>query len=467
MLSFRQYSGLYTDYYELTMAQGYFLSGMKETPVVFDYFFRKCPFDSGYVVFSGLQEVLGMLHKISFNGEEINYLSGCGFDKRFLSWLKEFRFKGDLFSVKEGELVFPYEPCIRVEGNIIECQLAETLLLNIINFESLIATKATRIKRAAGDRLLMDFGLRRAQGLGGLQASRATIAGGFNKTSNVLSAFQNKLEPSGTMAHSWIQSFEDEYRAFRAYADFFPENCVLLVDTYDTLKSGVPNAIKVGHEMEKKGLKLTGIRLDSGDLSYLSKKARKMLDDAGLEYVQIIVSNQLDEYVISSLMEQSAPVDGFGVGTAVATGKGSGALDGVYKLSMINHTPTLKRSENPAKATFPGKKTLYRYTDVDEIFQADAVALEDEEVIELIHHPFEAGKQLNISNFKQEKLTHKVMEHGKILIEEKTAGMVADYLKSRLMQLPDEYTRLLNPHLYKVGISPGLLRLRNRLIDLQ
>jgi len=459
MFLLNQYTGLYTDYYEMTMAQGYFLNGMKDTPVVFDYFFRKCPYEGSYVVFSGLQEMLETLTSFSFSGEVIDYLAGFGFNNRFLDWLKDFRFSADIFSVTEGEVVFPYEPCIRIEGNIIECQLVETLVLNLINFESLIATKAARIKLVAGNRQLMDFGLRRAQGLGGLQASRAAVAGGFNRTSNLLSAFQNGLEPSGTMAHSWVQAFEDEYTAFRVYADLYPESCVLLVDTIDTLKSGLPNAIKVAMEMKARGVKLVGIRLDSGDLSYLSKKARAMLDDAGLQYVQIIASNQLDEYVIKSLTEQSAPIDGFGIGTAIASGKDSGALDGVYKLSMINNSPTYKRSENPTKTTFPGKKVLYRYADQNGLFQADAVALEGEEVIERIVHPFEAGKQLLTGNFQQEKLLHKVMGHGKILIEKRAVGEVAEYLQSRIMHLPGEHTRLLNPHIYKVGISPALYKL--------
>jgi nicotinate phosphoribosyltransferase len=463
MLPLSQYTGLYTDYYELTMAQGYFLNGMKDTPVVFDYFFRKCPYEGSYVVFSGLQEMLETLTAFSFGGEAIQYLAVHGFDHRFLDWLKNFRFTADVFSVMEGELVFPYEPCIRIEGNIIECQLVETLLLNVINFESLIATKAARIKRVAGNRQLMDFGFRRAQGLGGIQASRAAVAGGFNRTSNLLSAFQHGLEPSGTMAHSWIQAFEDEYTAFRVYADLYPESCVFLVDTYDTLKSGLPNAIKVALEMKARGVKLLGIRLDSGDLSYLSKKARRMLDDAGLQYVQIIVSNQLDEYVIKSLLEQSAPIDGFGIGTAIASGKDSGALDGVYKLSMINDSPTFKRSENPTKTTFPGKKVIYRYADQNGLFQADAVALESEGAIERILHPFETGKQLLTGNYQREELIHKVMEHGKIIIEKRAAVEAAEYLQSRIKQLPGEHTRLLNPHIYKVGISPGLYKLINEM----
>ncbi len=338
--------GLYTDHYELAMAQGYYQSGNQDTLAVFDYFFRNNPFQGGYVVFAGLAELFDILGYYHFNRDDCRYLKQLGFDDKFVSYLQDFHFEADIYAPEEGEIVFPYEPCVRVEGNIIETQLIETLLLNILNFESLIVTKAARIKQVAGDRMLIDFGLRRAHGFGGIQASRAAVTGGFDKTSNVYSAYQFGLELTGTMAHSWVQSFKNELTAFRTYAEKFPENCILLVDTYDTLYSGIPNAIKVGLEMKKQGKKLLGIRLDSGDLAFLSKQARLMLDKAGLEYVLIAASNQLDEYVIKSLIEQSAPIDAFGVGTALATGKGDGSLDGVYKLCMINQNPTLKVSES-------------------------------------------------------------------------------------------------------------------------
>lgn len=461
----QQHVGLYTDHYELTMAQGYYLSGMAEVPAVFDYFFRKPPYGGSYAVFSGLGELLKLLQNFRFNEEDLTYLSGLGFDQKFLEWLESFRFRGTVTAMKEGEVVFPYEPSIRIEGSIIETQLVETLVLNMINFESLIATKAARIREVAGERALIDFGLRRAHGYGGIQASRAAVVGGFGQTSNVFSAYRYGLESTGTMAHSWIQSFDNELKAFREYAKHFPDACILLVDTYDTLNSGIPNAIRVGLEMEKRGENLAGIRLDSGDLSYLSKKARKMLDMAGLKGVKIFASNQLDEHVVASLLEQKAPIDGFGVGTALVTGKGAGALDGVYKLSMVNGKPTLKLSENRAKTTLPGKKTVYRYLDEKGIFQADAIALEGESGFTSIHHPTEAGKEKNIAKYTAEKLTHQVMENGNLIAAPQTPKDIAAYSRSRLQQLSAEHKRLLFPHLYTTGITTGLLRLRDRLVQ--
>jgi nicotinate phosphoribosyltransferase len=456
-------TGLYTDHYELAMAQGYFQSGMRDIPAVFDYFFRNNPYEGGYVVFSGLEDLLDTLETYRFDRADCDHLEHIGFDREFTGFLKDFRFKADVYAVREGEVVFPYQPCVRVEGKIIETQLIETLLLNILNFESLIATKAARIRQAAGDRMLMDFGLRRAQGLGGIHASRAAIAGGFDKTSNVYSAFHFGLESTGTMAHSWVQSFEDEYTAFRTFASIFPENCILLADTYDTLKSGLPNAIKVGKEMERTGKKLFGIRLDSGDLAYLSKKGREMLDNEGLDYVKIVASNQLDEYVIKSLMEQSAPIDAFGVGTALVTGMGAGALDGVYKLCQINGKPSLKISDNITKITLPGKKSIYRFCDNDGMFTADGIALDDEADFDIIHHPFETAKSSNMSGCRKEQLIHKVMQKGSKISGAKSPGEVSEYAQSRLKFLPEEGKRFMNPHIYKVGISRQLLELRQKL----
>jgi len=458
-----QHTGLYTDHYELTMAQGYFKNGMKDTPAIFDYFFRKNPYDGGFVIFAGLEELLDLLQNFRFNGAACSYLSSIGFDSDFVSYLKKFRFHADLYSVEEGEVVFPDEPCLRVEGNIIETQLIETMLLNVLNFNSLIATKAARIRQVAGDSLVVDFGLRRAQGYGGIQASRAAVLGGVDQTSNVFSAFHFGLESSGTMAHSWVQSFDEELDAFRTYSEIFPDHCILLVDTYDSLKSGIPNAIKVGLELEERGKKLLGIRLDSGDLAYLSKKAREMLDWAGLEYVHIIASNQLDEYVIESLKKQSAPIDAFGVGTALTTGKGAGALDGVYKISMVNGKPTLKVSENVKKSNLPGKKSIFRFMDDQGKFMADGIALDEEKGFDTIHHPYEQGKSRDISEFRREKLTKKVMEKGNALGAKKTPGAIAERVRSRLDNLPSEHRRFMNPHIYSVGISRSLLELREKL----
>ncbi|HEX9828819.1 MAG TPA: nicotinate phosphoribosyltransferase, partial [Bacteroidota bacterium] len=351
-----KHTGLYTDFYQLTMAQGYFLSGKSDTRAAFDYFFRENPFEGGYVLFAGLSDLLDTLQQFRFEKDDIEYLASVGLQRPFLHYLETFQFRGTIYSVREGEAVFPLEPIVRVEGNIIETQVIETLLLNVLNFESLIATKASRIKHAAGSRRVIDFGLRRAQGLGGIHASKAAIIGGVEATSNVYAAFQWGLEVTGTQGHSWIQSFDDELSAFRKFAEFFPERCVLLVDTYNTLRSGLPNAILVAKELEQRGNHLLAIRLDSGDLAYLAKHARAMLDAAGLQNVKIVVSNQLDEYVIRSIVQQGAPIDMFGVGTHLATGRTSPALDGVYKLSVYDSKPRLKFSENFTKTTLPGLK---------------------------------------------------------------------------------------------------------------
>src|SRR5690606_13632406 len=310
------FTATYTDQYQLAMAQVYFQNGHKETPAVFDYYFRKLPFNNGYAIFAGLEDLLEILEGLRFSDSDLDYLRSKAFPDDFLEYLSNFRFRGNIFSAKEGDIVFPVRPVLQVEATMIEAQLIETLLLNLLNFQTLIATKASRIRLVAGDRKLFDFGLRRAQGPGGYYASRAAIVGGFNGTSNVSAGKDFDILASGTMAHSFIQSYEDELSAFRAFAKGRPNDCVLLVDSYDTLKSGVPNAIKVGKEMEAEGQRLGGIRLDSGDLAYLARQSRNMLDDAGLHYVNIAASNQLDEFVIKSLLEQQAPIDTFGVGTS-------------------------------------------------------------------------------------------------------------------------------------------------------
>src|SRR5579859_839997 len=360
-----QHSGLYTDLYELTMGQGYFLSGMAETPAGFDYFFRETPFKGGYVLFAGLNNLLEALEELSFGEDDLKYLKDLGFQAPFLEYLRKFKFKGRLYSVREGEVIFPLEPVVRVEGTLFETQFIETLLLNFLNFESLIATKASRMVLAARGRRVVDFGLRRAQGLAGTQASRAAVIGGVDATSNVFASLLFSLAPSGTQAHSWIQSFPDELTAFRRYAEIYPDNCIFLADTYNTLKSGIPNAITVAKELEQKGKKLIGVRLDSGDLAYLSKRSREMLDLAGLHYVKIVASNQLDEHIVKSLLDQGAPINSFGIGTNLVTGQDSPALDGVYKLSLLDGNPRLKISENVSKTSLPGLKKVVRYTDKD------------------------------------------------------------------------------------------------------
>ncbi|MGB9663407.1 MAG: nicotinate phosphoribosyltransferase [Ignavibacteria bacterium] len=456
--------GLYLDYYELTMAQGYFLSGRHNLRANFDYFFRNNPFNSGYTIFAGLSDLLELIQIFRFGTEAIDFLKSKGFRDEFLDYLKEFRFSGHIFSAKEGEIVFPYEPIIRVEGNIIETQVIESLLLNVINFESLIATKARRIRFAAKEKIVSDFGLRRAQGLASLFGSRAAVIGGVNSTSNVLAAFNYDIIPAGTQAHSWIQSFGDELEAFRKFAEFYPDNCILLVDTFDTLRSGIPNAIKVAKELEEKGKKLKAIRLDSGDLAYFSKRARKMLDEAGLDYVKIVASNQLDEYLIKSLNEQNAPIDFFGVGTNLITGQKDAALDGVYKISQIENQPTIKLSEDISKVTLPGIKKIYRYFNGEGKFYADCIALNDEDEIELMIHPFDIYKKCNLKNLKCEEILEQVLKDGEIILKKKSVNEIASYVEFRFSQLPDEHKRFEFPHIYKVGVSPKLLELRDNLI---
>lgn len=459
------HNGFYVDLYELTMAQGYFFAGKQDEPAAFDYFFRGNPFDGGYVIFAGLSDLLRSLEHFTFGSDDIDYLRNQGFKEPFLEYLSAFQFKGTIDSVREGEVVFPVEPVLRVEGNIIECQLIETILLNYLNFESLVATKASRIRRVAGDRPISDFGLRRAQGLGGLQASRAAIIGGVNATSNVLAGFTYQAKITGTLAHSWVQSFGDELTAFRQYAEVFPENTVLLVDTYDTLNQGVPNAIQVGHELQEKGYRLQAIRLDSGDLAFLSKKARKMLDQAGLHETKILASNQLDEYVIRSLLEQGAPIDGFGVGTELITGKKTAALDGVYKLSMNQQEPKLKLSDTFEKISLPGVKKIFRYFDHTGLFYADCIALEDEENPEVIHHPYEINKKCDIQGLQKEPLFERVLENGRMVRAEKTTADIQAFAKKRLAQLPVEHQRFEMPHIYKVGLSDRLNNMRNKLVE--
>jgi nicotinate phosphoribosyltransferase len=456
--------GLFTDKYELSMAQAYFKGGRLQSKATFDYFFRNLPFGNGFLVYAGLQDFLQLLQDFTFSDEALAFLQEDHFDPDFLEYLRDFRFRGTIYSMREGEIVFPYEPLLRVEGTLIETQIIETLLLNILNFESLIATKAARVRLAAGDRAVSDFGLRRAHGLGGLHASRAAVIGGCDSTSNVLAAFRYGIKPVGTIAHSFIQSFPDEITAFREYARFNPDSCFLLVDTYNTLESGIPNAITVAKELERNGHKLVGIRIDSGDLAYLSKKARKMLDEAGLDYVKISVSNQLDERVIKSLIEQGAPIDLFGVGTRLITGQPDSALDGVYKMSLIDGEPRMKISDSLSKTTLPGLKKVYRYSNGEGGFLADAIVLEKEKEIEYIYHPYEKEKHFRVAKYRKEELFHKVMENGEIIMPFLSVAEIAQFVRERLALLPPEHKRFEYPHIYKVGISKKLLRLRDSIV---
>jgi nicotinate phosphoribosyltransferase len=460
------YTGTYTDHYQLTMSQVYFLKGQRKSKAVFDYFFRDLPFDGGYAVFTGLEDLLNVLQMLRFDKKDLEFLEEKGFQPEFIRYLKNFRFTGDIYSLQEGDLIFPILPVLQVDANIIEAQIIETILLNILNFQTLIATKASRMRQAAEGRKLIDFGLRRAQGAGGYSASRAAFIGGFDATSNVRAGRDYNIPVSGTMAHSYIESYDDELTAFDHFAEQQSDNCVLLVDTYDTLKSGLPNAILTAKKMEEKGHRLDGIRLDSGDLAYLSKRSREMLDNSGLQYVKIAVSNQLDEYIIKSLLDQHAPIDVFGVGTSLITGSPDASLDGVYKLAFANDRPRIKLSENVSKITLPHRKQIFRILDKDGKFiGADAISLYDESDLEIMHHPLYPLKSLSLKQYMKEPLLRKVMESGVRLYQPKPLGEIAQYSRNRLKNLPQEYKRFNYPHIYKVGISDKLRNERDRLIE--
>jgi nicotinate phosphoribosyltransferase len=460
------FTASYTDKYQLTMSQVYFLKGHKGMKAVFDYFFRKLPFNGGYAVFAGLDDLLNSLSSLRFDKQDLEYLKELGFHHDFISYLKDFRFSGNVYSSEEGDTVFPVRPVLQIEADIIEAQIIETILLNILNFQTLIATKASRMYHAAENKLLIDFGLRRAQGPGGYYASRAAFIGGFAATSNVRAGRDYGIPVSGTMAHSFVESYDDELSAFMHFAEVQPDDCVLVVDTYDTLRSGLPNSIRVAKALEEKGQRLAGIRLDSGDLAYLAKESRKILDSHNLGYVKIAVSNQLDEYIIKSLIEQHAPIDVFGVGTSLVTGHPDAALDGVYKLSLANGKPRIKLSENISKITLPHRKQVFRISDhYDNFIGADAVTLADEQDVEIMYHPLYPLKTLNLAGYKKEPLLRKVMENGERIISPSTIQEIAAFSIGRMQKLPVEYKRFDNPHIYKVGISKKLEDERNRLIN--
>lgn len=461
------FTGSYTDLYQLTMSQVYFLKGHENHIAVFDYFFRKLPFSGGYAVFAGLGDLLEILENLRFDDQDIDFLREQGLYPKFLNYLEDFRFRGNVYSAPEGNPVFPALPVVSVEADLIEAQIIESLLLNILNFQTLVATKASRMRQAAGKLKLMDFGLRRAQASGAYYAARAAVIGGFDSTSNVRAGRDYDIPVSGTMAHSFVQSYDDELTAFRDFAEGRPDDCVLLVDTYDTLNSGLPNAIIVGKEMESGGHRLKGIRLDSGDLTYLAKKSRQMLDDAGLKYVKIAVSNQIDEYVIRSLMEQQAPIDLFGIGTSLVTGRPDAALDGVYKMSFANNKMRIKLSESTEKITLPGKKQVFRVQDEEGNFLgADAAAFADEVKVEKMHHTFDPLKSLPVGEFRQEPQLHLVMQNGRRLSTPLPLNEIRQFSRKCLNRLPGEYKRFDNPHIYKVGISTRLKQERDQLIEM-
>ncbi|MFZ4857303.1 MAG: nicotinate phosphoribosyltransferase [Desulfuromonadaceae bacterium] len=466
------YSSLLTDLYQLTMLAGYFDKEMAEKKAVFDLYFRINPFEGACAVFAGLDPVLDFLEKLHFSEEELIFLTGLNmFKPRFIDYLRDFRFRGRVTAPPEGTVVFANEPLLTVEGALAEVQFVETALLNIINFQTLVATKAARICHAANGAEVSEFGLRRAQGPdGGLSASRAACIGGCTGTSNVLAGKLFGLPVRGTQSHSWVQAFSDELSAFRAYAETFPDSVILLVDTYDTLRSGVPNAITVARELRGRGHELRGIRIDSGDLAYLSREARRMLNDAGFSNVRIVVSNDMDEFVIESVRSDGGLVDVYGIGTRLVTcaGAGGGALGGVYKLVEIEGNPTLKVTGDVAKSTLPGKKQIFRFVEPGGGFIQDVVCLHNE-VIKGGDTVFDPANPLRYTKLPPDsritELHGAVMADGQRLAPGEPIGDMAARCSAELSRLPRGCLRLINPHRYKVSISDRLNCLRKDLID--
>jgi nicotinate phosphoribosyltransferase len=470
-------SALLTDLYQLTMTYGYFREGKAEQPVVFDLFFRKLPPGSGYAIVAGLEQVAEYLQGLRFSEKNLDYLAGLNlFDMKFIDYLRDFRFTGDLWAIPEGTPVFPQEPLIRVCAPIAQAQIIETALLNMVNFQTLIATKACRINQAAKGDTVMEFGLRRAHGPdAGVYGARAAIIGGCASTSNVRAGELFGVPVSGTMAHSWVQSFSNELEAFRAYAGAFPQGCLLLVDTYNVLRSGVPNAIKVGVELRKQGHELKGIRIDSGDLTYLSRKAREMLDEAGFPDAIIVASNDLDEETIQDIKTQGAPINSWGVGTALITSRDYPALGGVYKLAAVQEKtgewiPKLKISENSEKITTPGLKQVVRFFDKDSgMTMADVIALEEEDFEGLeyltIFHPLETWKRKTLKNFTCKKLLVPVFEEGKIVYQFPNVEQIRTYSQAEQDRFWEEHKRLKFPQKYIVDLSTKLWQLRTKLLE--
>ncbi|MEY8523791.1 nicotinate phosphoribosyltransferase [bacterium 1XD8-76] len=477
----RQNLTLLTDLYELTMMQGYFRNMDRNETVIFDAFYRSNPNGGGYAISAGLEQLINYIKELHFAPQDIEYLASLDlFDQDFLDYLANFRFSGSVYAIPEGTVIFPREPVVKVIAPIMEAQLVETAILNIINHQSLIATKASRVCWAARGDGIMEFGLRRAQGPdAGTYGARAAVIGGCIGTSNVLCGQLFDVPVKGTHAHSWIMSFPDEYTAFKTYADMYPSACILLVDTYDTLKSGVPNAIRVFKEMRDAGvdLKFYGIRLDSGDLAYLSKKARKMLDEAGFPDAVISASNDLDEYLIDSLKVQGAAITSWGVGTNLITSKDWPAFGGVYKLAAImgedgKFIPKIKLSENSEKVTNPGNKTIYRIYDKETgKIKADLICLVDEKFSEdeplLLFDPLEPWKKTKLKpgTYTMRELLAPIFRDGECVYESPKVMDIRDYCQRELSTLWDETRRLINPQKVYVDLSSKLYDIKINLLD--
>lgn len=472
-------SALFTDFYELTMAQGYWKNNM-DKPAVFDMFFRRNPFNGGFSIFAGIETLIDALTQFTFSKSDIEYLASVGiFEKGFLDYLSTFKFSGDVYTLDEGSIIFPNEPLVRIHANLIQAQIIEGLVLNHVNFQSLIATKSTRVWLASKRGSIMEFGLRRAQGPdGGMSASRAAYIGMAAGTSNTLAGKEFGIPVLGTMAHSWIMSFPTELEAFEAYAAIYPDKAVFLIDTYDTLNSGVINAIKAGSKLVEKGYNF-GVRLDSGDIQYLSTEVRKRLDEAGFPQATISVSNELTEEIIGTLMANNAPINSWGVGTHMVTGGNESSFTGVYKLAARyndkenSFLPAMKFSDNPEKTTNPGIKNVYRLYDADGMAKADIVALADEKIEEgkeyRFYHPSIDYRQFTFKPARVEMLLKKKLENGQRIVpkisEKEQLQIARKNVIAQLNTLDSSYQRILNPHIYKVSITENLKELKLKFIQ--
>ena len=461
-----------TDLYQLTMMNGYFLSGASKNIATFDMFFR-AKGQLNYAVFAGLAQAIDYIKNLRFNNDDIKYLDSLNlFDKGFLKYLADFRFSGEIYACEEGEIVFPYEPILIVKAPLIEAQLIETALLNIISHQTLIATKAAKVVLAAKNKAVIEFGLRRAQGPdAAVYGSRAAIIGGCSGTSNVFAGQLFGLDIKGTHSHSWVLSHDTELDAFKNFAHSYPNSCLLLVDTYDTLNSGLPNAIKVFKDLKSKGHKPIGIRLDSGDLAYLSKKCREALDEAGFNDCIIFASGDIDEKIIASLEAQDAKIDVYGVGTKLITSQDTPSLGGVYKLSSINingqEIPKLKISNASLdRITNPGLKKVYRLYDKDGMAKADYIALIDEEVKAplTLKHETDIWKKLTLKEFLIRELLVPIFKKGQLVYQSKTLDCYAKKAKFELDKFWEEYKRVDSPQIYKVNLSEKLINLKKSLL---
>lgn len=467
---------LHTDYYELNMMYTYWKKGMHNRRAVFEVYFRSLPFDNGFAVFAGLEHVVDYLKNLSFSDSDIDYLREYGeYDEEFLRWLKDMQFSCTVRSALEGDLVFNEEPILQVEGPLAQCQLVETAILNMINFQTLIATKAARIKTVCGDDPVMEFGSRRAQEVdAAIWGTRAAYIAGFDATSNVLAGKLFGIPISGTHAHALVQTYRDEYEAFKAYATTH-KNCVFLVDTYDTLKSGVPSAIKVAREMGDK-IHFEGVRIDSGDMAYISKRVRKQLDEAGFPDAKIYASNDLDEKTVLNLKMQDAKIDVWGIGTKVITAFDQPALGAVYKLVSIedakgNMMDTLKLSSNAAKISTPGKKQVWRITnnEKNDKSEGDYVTFWNEDPREhnslYMFHPQYTYINKTVEDFQAKPLLHDIFVNGKLVYDLPNVKEIRKYCADNLDSLWDEYKRILNPQVYPVDLSSKLYSHKMKYIE--